>query len=148
LWLFALGLLLARRTAPGRGRAATLRLGAAYALLTAASMVWHQVGQILAGRLVGAPLSGVVFTATLAYQLYPAEDDQPRHVHLVRALGGPAAHLVLGLAAGLVWRRRRTALPGYLAALNLAFAGASLAPLPTMDGGVLLRELRSDRDTA
>jgi Zn-dependent protease len=95
---------------------------------------------------VGAPLSGVVFTATLAYQLYPEEGDQPSHVHLTRALGGPLAHLLLGLAALLAWSLGgRNRLLGYLAGLNLAFATASMAPIPTMDGGVVLRELRRRR---
>ena len=145
VWVLGLGLLLAQRTRRGQAPAATLGRGLSYALLTALSMVWHQVGQIVGGRLVGAPLSGVVFTATLAYQLYPEEGEQPRHVHLARALGGPVAHLALGATALLVWRRRRTGLAGYLAALNGAFAAASLLPIPAMDGGVVLRELRRGR---
>jgi Zn-dependent protease len=146
LWLLALGGAVARRTTRGSGLAKTVRLGGGYALLTVASMVWHQLGQLAGGRVVGAPLSGVVVTATLAYQLYPEEGDQPSRVHLARALGGPLAHLVLGLAALRAWSiRRRNRILGYLASLNLAFAAASTAPIPTMDGGVVLRELRRGR---
>jgi hypothetical protein len=146
LWVLALGGAVARRTTSGRSVAEIGRLGGGYALLTAASMVCHQLGQLAGGRVVGAPLSGEVFTATLAYQLYPAEGDQPSHVHLARALGGPLANLLVGMAALLAWSfGLRSRLLGYLAGLNLAFAAASMAPIPTMDGGVVVRELRRRR---
>ena len=106
-------------------------------------MFWHNLAQFLAGKLVGAPLSAVVVTATLMYQIYQGDRTYPSRVHLVRGLGGPAGNLLLGIAA-----LAANAVVGdngflrFVTVLNLLFAVASLAPIPTMDGGALLHELQ------
>src|SRR5205823_2012928 len=100
--------------------------GVGYAGLIALSRAGHQVGQTLAGKLAGAPLSGVVFTPTLAYQLYPPDEAQSGRVHLMRALGGPLVHVVLAAGAtALLLAGVRTRFVRFFAVLNAAFAAAS-----------------------
>jgi hypothetical protein len=122
-----------------------LAAGAACAAVIAVSIAWHQLGTFAVGKLVGAPFKAVVLTATLAYQIYE-EPPQPSNVHLLRALAGPASNLVLGvlaLLALLAWPH--SSVLWFAAALNLLFTAVAMAPLPTMDGGVVVRELRAWR---
>jgi hypothetical protein len=145
VWIMVLGVLLGFLLAPASVRRVRqkLRFGLTYGGLIAFSVLTHQVGQVLAGRLAGAPMKGVVFTATLAYHIYADRLEYPSSVHLTRALGGPAANLLLGMGALVASRAPgRHPFARFLAALNLAFSLASLTPLPTMDGGAALYELR------
>ncbi len=66
---------------------------------------------------------------------------QPSH-----PLGGPGANLLISILMPPVYlagERRRFAL--FLTVVNLAFTLAALTPLPTMDGGAVLHELRNWR---
>lgn len=144
-WLIAVGQVLAR-TLPGRGPRHGTADGAALSALTGVSILTHQLGTIAAARMVGAPMQGVVFTSTLAYNTYPDEPPLPARVHMTRALAGPAGNLAVGLAA-LTLRRAfpRSRALSYLATVNLVFTAAAMAPLPTMDGGAALRAWRQLR---
>lgn len=149
LWMLAAGSAMAALSHRRAGGAAKLGLGAGYGTLIAGSIVAHQLGTLAGGTLVGAPLSDVVLTATLAYDRYPAGPPPSRRVHLGRALGGPLGNLLVGLTALALHRTTwRTAPLRFLAVLNLLFTTAALAPLPTMDGGVLVAQLRTPRAEA
>jgi hypothetical protein len=143
VWIVGVGLvagLALDRTASWDEKLAT---GAACAAVIAVSIAWHQLGTFAVGKLAGAPFKAVVLTATLAYQIYE-EPPQPSNVHLLRALAGPASNLVLGvlaLLALIAWPH--SSVLRFAAALNLLFTAVAMAPIPTMDGGVVVRELRA-----
>lgn len=145
VWIVGVGLvagLASDRSSTWYGRLAT---GLAYAAVIAVSIAWHQLGTYAVGKLVGAPFKAVVLTATLGYQIYE-EPEQPSRVHLLRALAGPASNLVLAvlaLLALLVWPH--SSVLWFAAVLNLVFTAVAMAPIPTMDGGVVVRELRAWR---
>ena len=64
---------------------------------------WHQLGHAWAARRTGWPMSGVMFIWVLAASLYPRDEPElPARVHVRRALGGPAASLLLAIAMGLI----------------------------------------------
>lgn len=141
-WLAVLGQVMAR-VLPDRSRRGRAVAGLGFTGLTAFSMIAHQIGTIAAARSVGAPMKGVVFTATLAYNTYPEEAPLPESVHMTRALGGPAGNLLLAVVAlGLHRRHPRIRALAYLGWLNALFTCAALTPLPTMDGGAAIRAWR------
>lgn len=145
-WLAVLGQILAR-VLPGRSRRGRTLAGLGFTGLTGFSIVAHQIGTIAAARSVGAPMKGVVFTATLAYNTYPEEAPLPASVHMTRALGGPAGNLLLGaMALKLHSRRPRIRALAYLGWLNVLFTCAALTPLPTMDGGAAIRAWRQRQE--
>jgi hypothetical protein len=117
-------------------------LGLAYGVLILASILVHYLGGVVAGRLVEAPMCEVVFTATLAYNVYDECREYPSRVHLIRGLGEPAANLILGaVMLGLYVSGNNSHVVFFLAILNLCFFIVAMAPLPTMHGGVVLKNL-------
>ena len=144
LWIAAFGVAVSFIAQVGSGPGQRLIIGLIYGVLAAASIVIHQLGGALAGKLVGAPMRSVTFTATLAYNGYDESRDYPRAIHIVRGLGEPAANLLLGalmLVLYIAGFDSHFAL--FLAILNLAFFAIALTPLPTMHGGVILKHLKA-----
>jgi Zn-dependent protease len=141
-WLAVLGQIMAR-VVPGRSGPGRAVAGLGFTGLTGFSMIAHQIGTIAVANSLGAPMRGVVFTATLAYNTYPEEPRLPATVHMLRALGGPAGNLLLGVVALKLHRRLpRIRALAYLGWLNVLFTCAALIPVPTMDGGAAIRAWR------
>src|SRR5262249_15072621 len=97
-----------------------------------------QLGHIVSGRWVKAPMSAVLVTATLPVNVYDDEGEtHPREVHLARAVGGPIASAVafiffFFLAVSLGWSLL------WIASLsNLLLCLGSLAPVESLDGSVI-----------
>jgi hypothetical protein len=123
-----------------------LVFGLAYGALIFASILAHYLGGAIAGLGVHAPMRRVVFTSTLAYNVYDESKEYPSRVHLIRGLGEPAANLILGaVMLGLYVAGDHSHLVLFLAVLNLGFFLIAMAPFPTMHGGVLLMHLNSWR---
>jgi hypothetical protein len=108
---------------------------------------WHQLGHAWAAHRTGWPMSGVMFIWVLAASLYPRDEPElPARTHIRRALGGPAASLLLAIVMGMgVWGIRPFTTPIdylllYIFLDNLLFftLGAML-PLGFTDGSTLLR---------
>ncbi len=143
-WLL-LSRLIARQLAVPRGQA--LAGGFLAVALHWASVLVHHLGHARAARGTGYPMTGVQFRGLIGISLYPPDEPAlPGAVHRRRALAGPIASLLLGLAAlpvaGLL--RGRGGLPGWLATFmvvqNLGTLGlGAFMPLPATDGGTLLR---------
>ncbi len=143
LWIAAFGVAVSLIAQVGSGLGQRLIIGLVYGLLAAASIVIHQLGGALAGKLVGAPMRSVTFTATLAYNGYDESTDYSRAIHIVRGLGEPAANLLLGAIMLVLYSAGFDShFVLFLAVLNLAFFAIALAPLPTMHGGVILKHLK------
>jgi hypothetical protein len=130
--------------APQIGLLDRIALTAFWALLGLGTSFVHSIGHIIGGKLAGAPMDRLVVTMTRQPNVYDGDQAHyPARVHVLRAAGGPAANLVVGLAAGLL-----LLVAGYtptllvIAGLNIGFALGALAPVPSVDGEILARYLR------
>lgn len=144
LWIAAVGVVISFVTQVGSSAGERLLIGLVYGLLIAASIIIHQLGGAIAGKLVGAPMRSVIFTATLPYNVYDESREFPSSVHVIRGLGEPAANLLLGaIMLTLYVAGLDSHFVLFLAVLNLAFFAIAMSPLPTMHGGVVLKQLKA-----
>jgi hypothetical protein len=94
--------------------------------------------------MVGAPMDYVRW-GILATNGYANHDVSPQQ-HIGRSLGGPIASGLAALGYWLTWRALGNTLLGKLALVaflqNGLIALGSLFPLPVIDGGVILANLR------
>lgn len=144
LWMLGAGLILGWVVLVAATIPWHLLNGIGFGLAIAVAVLCHQVGHLVSGLIVGAPMDADLLTATLPVNLY--RKDQGRHypsrVHLGRALGGPIGNLLVGLAVlGLRFVGLYQPLVTTFAIINLLFVVVALVPLPTLDGGTVLREL-------
>jgi hypothetical protein len=129
--------------------------GLVCALLHFFAEFWHNLGHAAAARNTGHPMSGVRYWGFLASSIYPPGEGQlPAQVHIRRALGGPAASLILALAAGvLVIVIRPAGGAAWWIALFffldnlLVFTLGALLPLGFTDGSTLLYWLKKKQTT-
>jgi len=142
-WQHLVGLLVVGITAailirPVDGLVLQIGVGLLYGLIIEASYALHNVGHTLSGRLAGSPMQANLITATRMVNLYDESREQPRRVHLLRALGGPLINILAGLLIALVWW---IAGPNhwleFAAAANLVYGVGALAPIRSLDGGVI-----------
>ena len=107
---------------------------------------WHQLGHAWAAKRAGYPMNGVMFVWVLAASLYPRDEPElPAHIHIRRALGGPAASVLMTVLSGIaVWLIRPFSAPiDYLALFFfgdnlLVFTLGAFLPLGFTDGSTLL----------
>jgi hypothetical protein len=111
------------------------------------SEVVHQFGHAWAARRVGHPMTGIRFWGVLSTSLYPSDEPPlPATIHIRRALGGPAASLLLSVVAALAALALRSmggmlwwlAVFLFLGSFFVMTLGA-LTPLGFNDGGTLMR---------
>lgn len=151
----ALGLVLRQGQPPAQIALA----GAGYGLLTLALYFAHSAGHILSARLAGAPMDAHLISAVRQVNLYYGDQSTvARWQHFGRAAGGPAANLVIGLAAlGGVWMQTGTLNVGpllaeswlaFVAVASLIVCAAAVCPIPGIDGWVMWRELLGLRRTS
>lgn len=115
------------------------------------AMVLHVIGHIVSARAVGGPLKEVLVTTPPIFStLYHDKNDPPSRVHLGRAVGGPAMNLSVAKVALLLWEKLNLQTPGQnqlygtFTYANLILGLVALLPIPSVDGGVIRRELLSD----
>lgn len=103
----------------------------------------HALGHIISGKLAGSAMNALLITATRYVNIY--EGDQttvPSRTHIARAAGGPLLNL---LAAALAYVLAPILNPTFaerFVFINLFFGLGGLLPLPSVDGGVIWREVR------
>lgn len=142
---FGAGLLLAL-VQPGLTGRARLMACLHFGLAGLLSNLLHASGHIVGGHIVGAPMDELLITPTRWINRY--QGDQSGYssaVHLGRASGGPIANILTALVL-IALSRRLPAPPGRtggerLLWSNLIFGLGSLAPVPSVDGEVIWREL-------
>lgn len=133
----------AGRRQPARSWPVRLGLGFLETLVLLVADVGHAMAHIVSARVAGAPMDEIVISSGMPRTLYHDNDVPPR-VHRLRALGGPVFS-GLGLLASLLLRALTP--PG---SASHEVAGASclghgsillgsLAPLPMVDGGCLIK---------
>ena len=135
--------MLASRRKPERSWLVRLAVGAASAAIWAAADFGHALAHIASARAAGAPMDEVRISQGMPRTIY-ADHDVPPRAHIVRSLGGPIFN-TLGLLTGLLLRAFTPAgsaaheLAGDTALAHGLLLGGSLAPLPIVDGGVILK---------
>jgi Zn-dependent protease len=110
------------------------------------SEIVHNLGHAWAARRTGYPMVGVRLFGVLGMSLYPRDEPPlPADVHIRRALGGPAASLLLTILTAVVALALRSTggTPWLVAAFvfleNLfVFTLGALLPLGFTDGSTLL----------
>jgi len=133
----------AGRAQPGRGGLARILMGG----LSTAALIWADVGHafahIVSARYAGAPMDEIQLSSGMPRTIYHDGDVSPR-AHRMRALGGPVFSAI-GLAASLLVRRLAPRRSATHEVANWSSVGhglillGSLAPLPIVDGGSLLK---------
>jgi hypothetical protein len=110
------------------------------------SVLLHHLGHAWTARRVGHPMTGVRLWSVIGMDIYPSgEPALPAGVHISRALGGPAASLLVAVVAagaaiaiqplgGVFWW------PAAFVSLDsLVLLLGGLVPLGFTDGGSLMR---------
>jgi hypothetical protein len=142
---FLLGFLL-NAFRPGVGLNEILYTAGVFTIGVEISTLIHALGHILGGKLVRSPMDELLLTATRGVNIYSGEQKDLRgFVHLGRAMGGPVLNL---FAAGVAPGIQALVGFGFSADLLAAIASTSLfmgvggfAPLPSVDGQVIWREV-------
>lgn len=117
--------------------------GAVSGLALIVADVGHALAHSISARAAGAPMDQINLTSGMPRTIYFDQDVPPR-AHILRALGGPL-YSALGLVLSLVVHSLlpRNSISREVAGWSstghgLIFAG-SLAPLPIVDGGSILK---------
>ena len=121
------------------------RLGVALLAMPVALFadIGHAMAHTISARLAGAPMDEIFLSSGMPRTLYENNNVPPK-VHIQRSLGGPIFSLI-GFTLSLLWRR--ISLPGSLSRelADASLAGhsfillGSIAPLPVVDGGIILK---------
>ncbi|MBN1202837.1 MAG: hypothetical protein JXJ20_13380 [Anaerolineae bacterium] len=139
-----LGVVIGLVGSAGETPGTSLLIGLVYGLLLFLMNVLHSLGHILSGKLVGAPMDANLVTATRHINIYDGpQDGYPRRVHLGRALGGPLMNILVGIVTLIVWALVGGDVLRFFAVVNLVAGIGSLAPVRSVDGEVIWRELRA-----
>jgi hypothetical protein len=105
--------------------------------------VGHAMAHTISARLAGAPMDEILLSSGMPRTLY-LDNAVPPGTHIRRSLGGPIFSLI-GFALSMMWWRNtpRGSLGHDFAEASLSGHSfillGSLAPLPIVDGGVILK---------
>ena len=119
-------------------------VGIGYGMLVVTSSLCHGLGHILSSRVANAPMKSLLLTATVGVTHYEDDGAQASRVHVGRSLGGPLLNLVLGMTSIAIYL---FALDNhfllFFGIVSLGFGAFTFLPIPSLDGSVILRELRN-----
>ncbi|MBC8248234.1 MAG: hypothetical protein H8E90_01025 [Anaerolineales bacterium] len=134
---------LAGQQLPESSWAARLLVGAISTFALLVADLGHAMAHIVSARYAGAPMDVILVSMGMPRTLYFDNDVSPQ-THRLRALGGPVFN-TLGLLASLLLRLltpygslARYVVDWSCIGHGMILAG-SLAPLPLVDGGVILK---------
>ncbi|MCB0226295.1 MAG: hypothetical protein KDI02_21570 [Anaerolineae bacterium] len=139
IFIFFLGAILARGVSLG----VRLRRGIFASLAYITTDITHFGGHIYSSRYANAPLNQVHLGAPMPVSVYDNNDVSPQ-AHKMRAIGGPIASGI-SLLVSLLLRsltRPNTAMRDFFTAqcwMHAIFGFGSLAPIPFVDGGSILK---------
>ncbi len=143
LALWAGAAILASRREPERSWPIRLAVGAISAVIWASVDFGHALAHSVSARMVGASMDEVRISQGMPRTIY-YDNDVPPRTHIVRSLGGPIFN-ALALLLSLVLRTLSPAgslgreLAGDAVLGHGLLLAGSLAPLPIIDGGVILK---------
>jgi hypothetical protein len=105
--------------------------------------IGHAMAHTISARLAGAPTDEILLSSGMPRTLYQ-NNDVPPQTHIRRSLGGPIFSLT-GFTLSLLWRQlsplgslSRDLAEASLAGHSFILLG-SVAPLPMVDGGIILK---------
>ena len=136
------GIIIAFIVAPVADPIARIISGIVYGLILISASVIHSYGHITSSRRVGAPVTYILATMTVSILHFDDTEDQPPRVHIGRAIGGPLASLIAGLIGLVLYAIVQSHFLAFFAFINLLFFVLTISPLPSLDGAVILREMR------
>lgn len=141
LWIIVT--LLGRYLDPERPVWMDVLIGFAAMLLLMFADLGHAMAHILSARYAGAPMDEVLISAGMPRTLYD-ENDVPPAAHRMRALGGPIFSIAGCLLSSLVYFASGSGslvreLSGWSLLGHTLILIGSLAPLPIVDGGSILK---------
>lgn len=143
--MMIMGIIIALLAAPADDIVAQIMIGIGYGLLMMLASFCHGLGHILSSRMVDAPVTKLIATATV-YTTFYDNDNVSSREHIGRAIGGPAFNLLVGLIVLAIYT---LALPShfmlFFGIINLVFVAITITPLPSLDGAILLHELRQSK---
>jgi hypothetical protein len=132
-----------RRDADGTG---ILVAGLGYGAVLCAANILHSVGHMIAGRVVSAPVEAVLVTSTRDVIIYTQPGAAaPARSRVGRALGGPAANLVVGCALMPAGHFAQASWLATAGLVNVGVAIWTLMPVPSLDGWVIWSVLMHSR---
>lgn len=143
LALWAGAAVLAGRRRPERSWSTRLAIGGLSAAIWASADFGHALAHIASARAAGAPMDVVLVSQGMPRTIY-YDNDVPPAVHITRSLGGPIFN-ALAMLVAFALRALRPAgslgreLAGDAALGHGLLLAGSLAPLPIVDGGVILK---------
>jgi hypothetical protein len=133
----------AGREQPKRGSLDRVLIGGLSAAVLILADLGHAVAHSLSARIASAPMDEIDLSSGMPRTIYHDQDVAPR-VHIIRSLGGPIFS-ALGLATSLAARNFASRGSTAHEVANWSSVGhslilvGSLAPLPIVDGGVILK---------
>jgi hypothetical protein len=128
---------------PERSWPQRLGVGLLEMLIATVADIGHAMAHTISARLAGAPMDEILLSSGMPRTLYQ-NNAVPPQTHIRRSLGGPIFSLI-GFTLSLLWWRisphgslRHDLAEASLAGHSFILLG-SLAPLPMVDGGIILK---------
>lgn len=134
---------LAGRRQPERSWPVRLLVGALSTLTLLVTDIGHAMAHVISAQFAGAPMDEILISESMPKTVY-FDNDVPPQAHRMRALGGPifsAVGLLISLLLRLLKPRGSVAreVAGWSCMGHGMILGGSLAPLPIVDGGSILK---------
>lgn len=106
-------------------------------------LVLHILGHVFSSKLVAPPMTEARITPVLIETLYHDDpEDVTSQAHLVRSLGGPIMNFALGGISFVILNHNHNTALAFFAWANLVIGIIVLLPFPSVDGGVIWREVK------
>jgi hypothetical protein len=140
--MLIVGIVLAFVLAPADPSSPIL-IGIGYGILIMIASFCHGLGHIISSRIVGAPMTALVATATVYLTHYNDTEEYPSRIHVGRSIGGPVLNIVVGVIALGLYSSVNNHFLLFFGGVNLIFAVLTILPIPSVDGAVFFRELRN-----
>jgi hypothetical protein len=128
---------------PERSWLQRFAIGLLAMLVASFADIGHAMAHTISARLAGAPMDEILLSSGMPRTLYE-NNAVPPQTHILRSLGGPIFSLT-GFMLSLLWWRisphgslRHDLAEASLAGHSFILLG-SLAPLPMVDGGIILK---------
>ena len=120
-----------------------LGVGLLAMLIALPADIGHAMAHTVSARMAGAPMDEILLSSGMPRTLYQNNEVPPR-THIYRSLGGPLFSLISSLLSLVWWRfSAHGSLSHDLAEVSLASHSmiliGSLAPVPVVDGGTILK---------
>lgn len=144
---FFIGIVVAFITLPDLPLLERILTGLFFGGLLILVLALHIMGHILSSKLVTPPMTEAHITPILIETRYNDDPvDVTSQVHLVRSLGGPVMNFVLGGISLIILDNMHIPALAFFAGANLVIGVLVLLPFPSVDGGVIWREIFRQRN--